>query len=176
VSDVLRGLEKGRGKPFERVAILGIGSELHGDDAVGVLVARALKENTRDRKPPEDSRPSAFTARELLVIEAGMAPEAFTGPLRRFAPDLVLMVDAAQLGEPPGTVRWFDWPEAEGLSASTHTLPPSVLAQYLVRELRCTVVLVGIQPTTLGFDEGMTRAGRRAVQQVTKELLAFLKT
>lgn len=88
----------------------------------------------------------------VLVIAAGAAPENHTGVLRRFAPDLVLLVDAAQLDEAPGRVRWLAWQETSGLSASTHTLPPHLLAQYLTGELGCEVALIGIQPgdTTIG--------------------------
>ena len=104
------------------------------------------------------------------IVEAGLAPEAFTGPLRRFQPDLVILVDAAELGEPPGTVGWFDWPQAEGMSASTHTLPPTVLAQFLMREMGCGVMLVGIQPKSLAFDAGVSAEVSQAVNQVTKTL------
>ena len=40
-------------------------------------------------------------------MEAGPAPENFTGPLRRFRPDLVLLVDAAQMDAEPGTIGWL---------------------------------------------------------------------
>src|SRR5512147_1394215 len=116
-----------------RVAILGIGNELSGDDGAGVRVVRELAA----RLPATPG---------VLLIDGGVAPENFTGPLRRFQPDLVLEIDAALLDEPPGTTRAIDWREADGLSASTHTLPPSVLASYLVSELKCDVRLIGIQP------------------------------
>jgi Ni,Fe-hydrogenase maturation factor len=53
---------------------------------------------------------------------------------------------------PAGTVRWLSCDDTEGVSASTHTLPPSVLARYLAVELKCEVALIGIQPgdTTIG--------------------------
>src|SRR5512139_263168 len=119
-----------------RVAILGVGNELNGDDGAGVRVVRELAA----RLP---------AAPGVLLIEAGVAPENFTGPLRRFRPDLVLEIDAAHLDREPGATSWVDWREADGLSASTHTLPPSVLAAYLTSELGCEVALVGIQPGAL---------------------------
>ncbi|TLN06394.1 hydrogenase maturation protease, partial [bacterium] len=101
-----------------RLALLGIGNELNGDDAAGVLVLRALRARLA-------SRP------HLLLLEAGLAPEAFTGPLRRFAPDCVILIDAALLDEAPGTVARVDWQQTDGLSATTHTLPPSVLVKFI---------------------------------------------
>ncbi len=149
---------------FKRIAVIGIGNELNGDDAAGVLVARALAQRLGNRER-EDS--PAF-----LIIEGGLAPEAFTGPLRRFQPDLVILVDAAELGESPGTVRSYDWSAAQGMSATTHTLPPSVLAEFLMKELGCQVRLVGIQPEHLEFDKEMSEAVVKAVEKVVEDLSA----
>src|SRR5512141_839488 len=78
-----------------RIAILGIGNPLRSDDAAGVLVARRLADSALPRDL--DS---------VLVIEAGHAPENATAGLRRFSPQVVLLVDAAEMGVAPGTVRW----------------------------------------------------------------------
>lgn len=121
-----------RNRPF-RIAIVGIGHELRGDDAAGITVARALE-------------PLASSYEQLLVINAGSAPESFVGVLRRFGPDLVLLVDAAQLDADPGEVRWVAWRKITGISAFTHTLPLYVFADYLVAELDCEMALLGIQP------------------------------
>jgi hydrogenase 3 maturation protease len=116
-----------------RVAVVGVGHELCGDDAAGLAAARALQTALAD-----DER--------FLVIEAGPTPENQTGLLRRFKPDLVLLIDAAQMGETPGVIRWLPWDETDGISASTHTLPFHILARYLVSELGCEVALLCIQP------------------------------
>jgi hydrogenase 3 maturation protease len=106
----------------------------------------------------------------LLVIDAGPSPESFSGPLRRFSPDLVILVDAAELGMPAGAVRVFHWQDAQGMSASTHGMPPTLLAKYLVSELGCDVALVGIQPRQLDFDTPVTPEVRRAVRSVVRSL------
>ncbi len=144
-----------------RVAILGVGNELNGDDGAGVRAARALAST----RPP---------APGVLVIDAGTAPESFTGPLRRFAPDLVVEIDAADQGMPPGFTSWIDWSEADGLSASTHTLPPSVLATFLSRDLGCRVALVGVQPARLGTGGGLSPAVEAAVAELAAALRAWL--
>ncbi len=156
---------------ISRIAIIGIGNELNGDDAAGILAVRALSNIVRDREFVDHSRPTVF-----LTIEAGIAPEAFTGPLRRFQPDLVILIDAAELGEAPGTIRWFDWSEVEGMSASTHTLPPSVLARYLTNEFGCHVKLIGIQPRQLEFDQEVSEEVLAAINIVIQEILTlFMK-
>src|SRR5215208_836008 len=120
-----------------RIAIVGIGNTLRSDDAAGILVARALKKSCllADRKT-------------ILIMDAGHAPENATGELRSFAPDMVLLIDAVEMGEAPGTIRWVEMEDIEGMTASTHSLPLSMLASYLNWELKCDVTLLGIQPKT----------------------------
>jgi hydrogenase 3 maturation protease len=139
-----------------RIAIVGIGHELRGDDAAGVMVARKMGQMC---KLPD-----------CLVIDAGSAPENCASALRRFAPDLVLLIDAAQLGKAAGAVYWLPWQETRGVSASTHTLPLYLLGQYLSAELHCEVALLGVQlaHTTLGA--GLTPAVQRAVDEIVEVL------
>lgn len=145
-----------------RVAILGIGNELNGDDAAGVMVARKLRVVL-------DAGSVEYKDR-LLIIEAGPSPESFGGPLRRFRPDLVLLIDAAELGERPGTIAWIDWAWAQGLSASTHTMPPTLFARYLVEQIGCSVMMVGIQPAHLDFDRPVSLEVREAVKKLVTDL------
>jgi hydrogenase 3 maturation protease len=140
-----------------RLAVLGIGNELNGDDAAGVLVVRVLRARLGDQP-------------QVLLIEAGLAPENFTGVLRRFEPDLVMLVDAAEMGSQPGEVAWVEWQETGGLSASTHSLPPTVLSQYLIHELGCQVGLIGIQPASLEFDQPLSAAVLVGVGEIVEGL------
>lgn len=151
------------GNASVRVAVLGIGNELSGDDAVGVVIARELRQRLDPRA-------------DCLVLEAATAPENFTGTLRRFRPDLVLLVDAAHLSDEPGTISWLDWQETDGVSGSTHTLPPSVLAQFLVKELACRLALLVVQPAHLEFGQPLSPAVRRAAGEVVAELAARLRS
>ena len=118
-----------------RIAVMGIGNILYEDDAAGVALVEIL-------------HPLVVDHNHLLVVNAGIAPENFSGVLRRFDPALVVLADAAQMYEKPGTVRWLGWRETTGYTGSTHTLPPHILATYLTQELSCEVALLGIQPIT----------------------------
>lgn len=142
----------------QRLAVVGIGNELGGDDAAGVQVARLLK-------------PRMVGNQQILVLEAGLAPENFTGLLRRFSPQLILLVDAALMGCLPGTIQVIDWASAEGFSASTHTLPLNILASYLTAELGCELVLIGIQPGQTYMDAPLTSRVQEAVKELTSALV-----
>ena len=144
-----------------RVAVVGVGNTLRGDDGAGILVVRALAERLQG-------------APDVLLIDGSTAPENFTGPLRRFRPDLVIEIDAAHLQQPPGTVAWVDWRDADGMSASTHTLPPSVLAGFLLADIGCRVSLLGIQPATLEMGDGMSPEVASAVGRLAEQIVAWL--
>jgi hydrogenase 3 maturation protease len=150
--------------------VVGVGQELNGDDAAGVLVARSLTK--RQRAVSSDARRPVVVS--LHVIEAAHAPENCTGAIRRFAPHLVLLVDAAEMGDPPGTIRWLDWREARGLDASTHTLSLSMTAKYLAADLICEVGLIGIQVQDTSLGAPLSPAVRRAVRSVCRGLTMLL--
>jgi hydrogenase maturation protease HycI len=141
-----------------RIAVVGIGSELNGDDAAGILVAREL---TKAAGLPAD----------FLAIEAGSVPENASGPLRRFSPDLVILVDAADLGEEIGTIQWLVKDRIGGMSASSHTIPLSVFGGFLEAELGCKVEYLGIQPGQLEFDKGLCPEVAKSVQQIVDGMI-----
>lgn len=145
-----------------RVAVLGIGNALNGDDGAGPAAVGHLQATI----PP---RP------DLLLLNSGVAPENETGVLRRFAPDLVLLLDAAQMDAPPGTVRWVSCELLSGVSASTHSLPLSLLATYLQAELGCQVALLGIQPATNEVGAPLSLPVRAAVETVAEALAGLLQ-
>ncbi len=146
-----------------RIAILGIGNPLRSDDAAGVLVVQRMTDSALLRDLDT-----------VLVIEAAHAPENATADLRHFAPQLVLLIDAAEMGEAPGKIRWVELAEIDGMSASTHTLPLSMLAKYLVLELGCEVKILGIQPISTEIGESVSQSVLQAVDEIANGLAELL--
>jgi hydrogenase 3 maturation protease len=144
-------------KDMRRVVIVGVGSEFRGDDAAGVLVARNLKKSV---KSPN-----------VLIIEAGVAPENFTSEIRKFKPSHVILIDAADFKAKPGTVRLFkDLSAAIGQSISTHKLSLSILSDYLRDQTSAKVLLIGIQPAGAEMGGKMRKEVKDAVDEVTEAL------
>jgi hydrogenase 3 maturation protease len=155
----LRHLCRPDGVP--RIAVVGMGQELRGDDGVGPRVARRLQ----DVLGVNDS---------VLVVDAGPAPENFTGALRRFGPDIVIVVDAAQMDEIPGRIHLLDQHDCVGLSVSTHTLPPSMLAEYLDHEVGCEVMLLGIQPSQTAIGSTFSAAVLTSIDRAASGIVEAL--
>jgi hydrogenase 3 maturation protease len=135
-----------------RWLLLGIGNDMRGDDAFGPLLARRLR------------------TEGLPAIDGGLAPENSTGPIRRAAPDVLILADAAELGEPPGTVRLlrpFDL--AEG-ATSTHDPGLRILHYYLTADMPMDVVVLAAQPAGRELGDTVSPALLRAIDEVATQL------
>ncbi|MCL2473039.1 MAG: hydrogenase 3 maturation endopeptidase HyCI [Treponema sp.] len=144
--------------PEQKTAILGCGSILRGDDAAGCRIAERLSDL--------DGNAKAFYG--------GNAPENLTGEIKRFCPDMLLVIDAAGLEQPPGTVAFVPPESVSGATFSTHMLPLNVMLNYLQRETGCGVRLLGIQAASLASGTEMTPAVNAAVDMIVSVLLELL--
>ena len=156
LSEALRGART--------VAILGCGSELRGDDAAGEEVAERLLEL------------EAGKGSNTLVCCGGSAPENFTGEIKKFRPDLLLIIDAADMGLPPGAVAMIKSDEIGGASSSTHSLALNIMSGYLERETGCRVSVLGIQPASMEFGAALTPNVRQTVDEIVSALDNLLQT
>jgi len=138
---------------FKKIVILGIGNSIRKDDYVGVAVAKLLKEKNLSN---------------ILVLECETVPESFTSIIKEAKPTHVLMVDAANLNTTPGFAKMISIDEINDFSLSTHDLPLSLLAKFIAYETKAKVALLGIQPKTLEFGEGLTSELSEASEKIAK--------
>jgi hydrogenase 3 maturation protease len=115
------------------LAVVGIGDELSPSDRLGMTAAREID---------HQGIPG------VQVFLAGTVPENITGPLRKYRPDHVLFLDAAEMGERPGTFTRIEPGQVSAGLISTHALPLPVVMEYIERDIGIPVTLLGIQPET----------------------------
>lgn len=145
--------------PKLRIAFIGIGNTLMGDDAAGVILAQYLKEHlTKDR---------------FMILEGGLAPENCLGELRAFCPSIVILMDVVLGLGKAGTVHWLYHDKTDGFSASSHSLPLSILAAYLQAEYGCEVFVLAITAQSLEQDTALSAAVEKAVVDIEDYLSAF---
>lgn len=161
----LKVILKNRLHKAERIAVLGVGSDLRGDDAAGVLLAQHLQQITR--------KPSRRHNKIRIFIGAS-APENLTGEIKAFEPDYILIVDSADMGKKPGAVDFIDPGKIGGVSFCTHTLPPKVMIDYLVNALGCEVGIIGIQPKNIGFGSSLSKEIGAAVKKISNTILEII--
>ena len=138
-----------------RTCLVGIGSDLRGDDSAGLLVVRSLQH---------------LQSSNLLIIDGGPTPENFSSKIKKFNPELIIFIDAAHMDEPPGTVQWIPLESIDGMSASTHSLPLSLLANYLTTELGCRIAILGIQPAQNETGSSSSLLVQAAKEEIITEL------
>ena len=126
--------------------LLGIGNPLSGDDGIGPHTAKRLQE-----------------VGGWIAIDCGNAPENMTGLVVREDPDLVVIVDAARMGLPPGSIRRLPLGETKRMLVSTHGLPLSFIFERL-QKLTKRVVFIGIEPKDLSLNERLTSPVYAAIE------------
>ncbi|HTY07774.1 MAG TPA: hydrogenase 3 maturation endopeptidase HyCI [Candidatus Edwardsbacteria bacterium] len=146
------------------IAVMGIGNEMMGDDAAGVLLVRDLKKLV----------PAARQGARIHLFECSTTPENFTGAVARAKPDAVLMVDSAEMRAAVGEVRLLDAAAMQTMMHSTHTMPLSFLAGYIERTASTTVLALGIQAGQIMLDQPVSRPVAASVKQAARDIAAII--
>jgi hydrogenase 3 maturation protease len=149
--------------------VLGIGNRLGGDDAAGTWVVDMLNPALSALSAGRH-RAKALLPTEIMAIDAGTAPESYTSVIRRHRPDLLILVDAADMGLPPGALRTITPEKISILSFSTHNIPLSMFISY-VNEFCGEVLLVGVQPERTETGGGISKAVRKSVKKLADAIL-----
>ncbi|MBF0494929.1 MAG: hydrogenase maturation peptidase HycI [Candidatus Omnitrophica bacterium] len=148
-------------KGAKRIAFLGVGSLLRGDDAAGMLLAEEISKSKTKRN------------NKIRVLFGETAPENFTGEIKKFKPTHLIIADAVDTGEKPGTIVLIEPEDAKGASFCTHSLPIKILADYLYQSTHCEIIIIGIQPKTLEFASKPTPLVKSAVKTLARLLLTI---
>ncbi len=120
----------------KRLVLLGVGSNIRGDDGVGPYLAEKL---------------IPLNSKNFLSINGGLVPENFTSDIRKFSPDVVIIVDAAFMDKPVGDFEVIKVNESKEMSFSSHSMPLSILGKYISGYIGSEVYLLGIQAATVYF-------------------------
>lgn len=164
LEDIFNGLNK---KEL-RLSLLGVGSELRADDSAGLVIAENLiKQCEKENKCGINDK--------LQVIYGETAPENFTGDIRKFLPTHLIVIDAAEMGLEPGSVKIIKKEEIKGVTFSTHVLPLSVMIDYLYNSFKFETIVIGIEPKDMEFGNDVTKEVRTAIDMVSDVIFDFAK-
>ena len=149
----LYDLLKERLSNTSKLAILGAGSFQKADDAAGVMITEKLKERLDNDKFDK-----------LGIYTGECAPENFTGEIKKFKPSHMIIIDAADTREEPGSVTFIEPDAIGGVSFSTHILPLKIIIEYLIMETGCHMTVIGIQPYDITYGGEVTPKVADAVE------------
>ena len=137
-----------------KVVMFCIGNIERGDDGLGPHLAGMIK-----GKAPYE------------VIDAGAAPENWTGVVTRLKPDTIVMVDAVYFEGRPGEMRIFSGEDLRSGKISTHDVSPKLLIEYLKESTKANIYVLGIRPESNKLGEGLSNPVKNSLEELKKYLL-----
>ncbi|ANF22952.1 hydrogenase 3 maturation endopeptidase HyCI [Thermococcus piezophilus] len=146
----------------KRVVICGIGNDIRGDDAFGVLVAKRLKELIKKEN--------------VLVLNCGEVPENYTGRIAEFKPDLVVFIDAVDFGGKHGELVVADPEGTLGEAVSTHGLPLKFITRFMKTMVNAEFILIGCQPRLMGLFEEPTEVIKEKAELLAETIAKILNS
>jgi len=138
-----------------KTVIVGIGNTLKGDDGVGSLICEQLQQ--------------AGVGVEL--IDAGTVPESYIQPIIKKVPRNLLIIDAIDFGDSPGTINIFKPEQLNSLVVSTHTLSPRIFVDMITQVINVDVYFIGVQPAQTAFGQFLSDDIRCALQRLVDLLV-----
>jgi hydrogenase 3 maturation protease len=153
------GLREYFGEGDRRVVLVGVGNPIRGDDAVGPRIIELL-----------ESRP----IENVLLLNTESVPEAFTGKVEKFNPTHVLLLDAANFRGSAGETKLITGEQIGGQAVSTHSLPLNIFISYIEKSLNLSVLLLGIQPLSIGLGEPLSEPLEAAAVSIADTLYQIL--
>ena len=146
-------------KNATRLAIIGVGNEDNGDDAVGLYVLTLLQD--------------ANLPNWVTNFYCERVPEHFLGKFRRLEPDRIIILDAADMKEVPGAIAIFPKEAvSSGFHLSTHTLSLTMLEEFLKPVVPDLITIyVGIQPKEMYFDTPLSKECKDAAKEFAELLI-----
>jgi hydrogenase 3 maturation protease len=143
-----------RGK---RTVIFGVGNPLQGDDAVGPSLVDLLHGRV-----------------EATLIDGGDVPENYLSAIKAARPEVVLIVDAVELGAEPGCVAVVDADRLRAIGTFTHNPGLAFLAVFIQDATDAEVLLVGIQPAETHFADKLSKPVEQTLHSLVDTLIKAL--
>jgi len=134
--------------------VWGLGNELLGDDAAGIIAVRRLSKRA----------PKGWT-----IVECATVPENYLSTLPKERTGRLIVIDAADMGLEAGDIRLATLDDVRDMNFSTHGLPLHLL--LAPQAARPEISIIAIQPRDLAPGEYLTPAVERAVNTVVRALL-----
>ena len=148
-------------QPHSIPLIIGIGVEYRGDDAIGLVVARRLKEHFAD----------SFTVLEKSGAGAALM-EAWRGV------ETVIIIDAVMSGAEPGTIHRLDaktQPLPKGaFRCSTHAfgVAEAIELSRVMDEFPQSMMVIGIEGKNFAAGFGLSPEVEKAAYEAVRQVFA----
>jgi len=111
---------------------VGIGNVLKCDDGIGVYISQRIR-----------------SAPDILVLTVETSIENYIGKINSIDPDILILLDAVDMGASPGTIKTMSINQIHDLTFNTHNISLARFSEFF----RMEIYIVGIQPEKVEFGE-----------------------
>ncbi|MCL1940479.1 MAG: hydrogenase maturation protease [Synergistaceae bacterium] len=101
-------------------------------------------------------------------VDCGAAPENYISKLRKDKPDILIIIDAAEMGLKAGSVRAMSLDEIGGSVFTSHGIPLSALLEQFNETIN--IFFIGIQPKQTNPGEPLSDEVKAAVEFIAEKL------
>ncbi len=137
----------------DKVVIVGIGNILRADDGFGPMLIKKLKGKIKS-----------------VCIDAGTAPENYAGKIIKEKPGAILLVDVVDLGLEAGKYKILKKIDILKSGFTTHDLSPRLFMEYLEKETKARIYMLGVQPKNLSFGNEMSDNLEQTLEDLEKTI------
>ena len=148
-----------------KLIIFCVGNEMRGDDGIGLVIYKRLRE-----KIPKD----------ILLYDVGSSLENYLSVIAKNQATHCLIIDAVDFGQKeiiPGTIGFFKPSDLQKNQTmfTTHYIPMNVFLDYLKKDSEVKIRILGIQPKTIEFGTEMSTEVHTAIDKIMNFLIPLLQ-
>ncbi len=131
------------------VLFIGIGNVLKHDDAVGVYIGNSLLD---------------LGISKCVVVEQSI--EKFVGKINNTPHEILIFLDAVSFGKEPGYTELIPVNKLLDQTSNTHNISLGRVAEFFDHPVH----VLGIQPASVKFGEGMSAVVLEAADRIVEEI------
>jgi hydrogenase 3 maturation protease len=134
------------------VAVIGIGNIMRGDDGCGPKVIEGLVKRQV----------------KAHLFDCGTVPENYIFPILSTSCETIILVDAADFGGSPGSIKALALSEISGSGLSTHNSSIRLFTDLLsAGRDNLNIFAVSIQPKRIAFGEPLSNEMKSGIDKLT---------
>jgi hydrogenase maturation protease len=133
----------------KRILFAGVGNVLKQDDGVGVYISEKIKQSQNI---------------QALTVEVSI--ENYIGKINSLQPDSLILIDAMDFARKPGYFNLLPIEKVNGYTTNTHNNTLDKVSELFNSQ----VYILGLQPKTVSFGEGLTRELKYSADSVISEI------
>jgi hydrogenase 3 maturation protease len=133
----------------KQILFVGIGNLLKMDDGVGVYISKRIKNKGNVSS---------------LTVEVSI--ENYIGKINSLNPDILVLIDCADLNSTTGTFRLLSLSQIQDLTFNTHSISLKRLSEFF----RMPVYVLAIQPGIIDFGENLSYLIKNVANRIINQI------